>query len=80
MGPGGAYFAPRRGKISPPYLENDQKWNLSTLKAIFMFVHYILVWNYFLNVEGVVLGHRGHILPLGGGTYFATRRGKISPP
>ena len=31
-----------------------------------MFVHYILVWDYFLNVEGVVLGPGGRILPLGG--------------
>ena len=73
LGPGGAYFAPRRSKISPPpYLENDQKWNLSTLKAILIFVHYILVWDYFMNIEGVVLGP--------GEAYFTPRRCKISPP
>ena len=72
MGLGGAYFNPRRGKISPPGLENDQKWNLSTLKAILIFVHYILVWDYFMNIEGVVLGP--------GGAYFTPRRCKISPP
>ena len=37
-----------------------------------MFVHYILVWDYFMNIEGVDLGP--------GGAHFAPRRGKIRPP
>ena len=37
-----------------------------------MFEHYILVWDYFMNIEGVVLGP--------GEAYFTPRRCKISPP